>query len=78
MAERVLAHFDAAAREVKDGQMPTGVVGFMSFTRLIETLERAGEVKPTERVTHIEITERGLNIRYEHKRESKDDGEIDF
>lgn len=44
--------------------MPTGVMGQISFRRLIDDLKRTGEIAQSETVTHVDIdVKRGL-IRY--------------
>lgn len=35
--------------------MPSGVVGQISFTRLIEELRRSGELKPHETIIHLQL-----------------------
>lgn len=53
--------FDLAdpMRPRRTQSLPTGVVGSISLRRLIEQLRAAGEFKPTERITHVEIDEVG-------------------
>lgn len=59
--------YDARAWKMIDGEAPTGVKGFMSFPRLLQILDKAGEIGPGEIVTHIEISDRGFTFRYEQK-----------
>lgn len=49
--------------------VPGGVYGHMSFERLCDTLEKCGEARPTENISHLVIDpERGMiDIRYEAK-----------
>lgn len=41
---------------------PSGVAGFIGWVRLAATLQRAGEVRPSESVTHFAVTDRGLEF----------------
>lgn len=36
-------------------EVPAGAANQISFTRLVEQLRRAGEIRPGEEVTHLEI-----------------------
>lgn len=45
---------DLAARQYTDA-LPGGAVGQVSFARLGEVLRAAGELKPTEALTHLQI-----------------------
>lgn len=63
MAERknVVMVYDVALRR-RVADRPGGVVGFISFSRLIEQLKKAGEFSPTETVTQLEVTDGGINF----------------
>lgn len=40
----------------------SGVVGFIGWHRLAQALQAAGEIRPSETVTHFAATERGLEF----------------
>lgn len=51
---------------LRDNREATGgVVGFMSWNRLVETLRAAGEVNAHEIISAIVLTDDGLKIYYE-------------
>lgn len=55
--------YDMARRSWSPAGLPGGAVGQISLERLVSDLRKTGEIKPDERVTHIEITDNGM-IRY--------------
>ena len=58
--------YDVGKRAITGAGMPSsGIMGSMSYARLLDVLQLSGETRPGERVTHIEFTERGIVIRYE-------------
>lgn len=51
--------------EIRAEQPPNGgVVGFMSWTRLIETFRETREVNPNETIEAIVLEDNGLRIYY--------------
>ena len=64
--------YDRKAESVSEGgRIPTGLCGQISFRRLCESLEEVGEVRPNEKITHLEIGLSGL-ISYRIERKSTD------
>lgn len=49
---------------VEVANMPSGVVGQISFGRLVRQLRAAGEIKPDETITHLRISVRDGVIEY--------------
>ena len=49
------------------GNLPAGVIGQMSHRRLIALLEESGEIKPRERITHLEFNGNLLRYRVENR-----------
>lgn len=45
--------------------LPAGMRGMISFERLIELVKESGEIPPGERVTHLRISDTGIEYRIE-------------
>lgn len=47
----------------QSGRDPMGNSGFISWRRITEVLKAAGEIKPTEELTHLVIDQNGITTR---------------
>lgn len=59
--KNVVLVYDVATQRAVASRLG-GVVGHISFPRLLEQLRAAGEFKPEESVTQIEVTDSGINF----------------
>ena len=57
------ATYTVATQRVDWPETLTGATNFCSFSRLIEAMQRAGEV-PRGEVTHVTVTEQGLEFKF--------------
>lgn len=48
-------------------EMPAGVMGQMSYLRLIRTLTAIGEIKDDEKITHLRLTDDFIIYRVERR-----------
>jgi hypothetical protein len=51
--------------DMKNGQDVSGVIGCISWKRLIEVLRAAGEIKQDETITHLSLGEKVMTYRVE-------------
>ena len=49
---------------------PSGLTGFISYDRLAKLLQKLGEIKPNEKLTHLTIDEQGFTLHLKLKQEA--------